>query len=633
MSFLAGFNEKAKRIRLYVITSYYLKPIQILYRIRFVFQKKFLHQFERYRNSYLTRANGNEPFSIVKFPYIRSANFDASELTTGNFRFLNRSVELGIPTNWHPSSETKLWIYNLHYFDYVRTIIRLHQAQQKQDGNTGEHYLLFRRLVTEWISSCPVAMPLAWDAYPLSLRLNNWARAYMVFENELAQDTAFSQMLRQSMYIQSIYLEKHLEYHLLNNHLLENGRTLWLMGHFFNGADDDRWRQKGFSILMESLKADFYEDGGHDERSPMYHQIMLDVYQEVFDILVLANEPVPDYVEPRLNDIKNWFVNVLHPDGNLPLFHDCAFDIAGDPADFIDDGLSPANGLTALDASGYFVLRDLDKHHFFMMDCGSMGPDHKNGHGHCGALSFEASIGGQRFIVDSGVNDYNSDIEWRDYFRSTRAHNTVVIDGCEQSEIWERFRIAQRYATKDVVSSESEFLSFVAASHTGYKRLPGNVSHRRWMCYVDHKFWVICDLIDGTGTHLIESLLHFHPAVQIAEYGVPTDFGHKAKVTRDNIPLQVLSWGASSINHYQGRLSPIQGFYAPRFGECVENTVLGFENNKPLPAWLGYVLLPTDTEAELEFISTGQSGQLNVKSNDTRYHLTFNHDGVELDIL
>ncbi len=615
-----------KRLSLYAVTSYYLKPVQIVYRIKMLFYTRILHRFKWYRDSYLSCATGSEPFKIVQFPYIRPANTDVSSIDSGNFCFLNRYSELGIPTNWNPSSETKLWIYNLHYFDYVRSIALL-----QNDQLDGKPYALFRRLVCEWIASCPVAAPRAWDSYPISLRLSNWLRAYTAFFNELESDRHFSRKLRKSMYTQTIFLEKHLEYEVLNNHLLENGRALWLMGRFFQGADADRWRAKGLSILMDGLRDDFYADGGHDERSPMYHQIMLDVYQEMVDIIEMANEHVPDYLVSRVSDIKKWLTNVLHPDGDLALFNDCAFDIAGAPSDFIDSASPPEYGLTALLDSGFFVIRDQENQNFMMFDCGSMGPDHRNGHGHCGALSFEMSISGQRFIVDSGVSDYHGDIKWRDYFRSTRAHNTVVIDGQEQSEIWDRFRVAQRYQPKDVISSESDELTYIVASHTGYYRLPGNVMHRRWLCNVDQKFWVVCDLIEGRGAHTIESFLHFHPDVQVVRDLTATDYGHSGELVCGDTTLQILSWGACNTTHYHGQQLPLQGHYAPRFGECVENTVWGLEQNKSLPAWLGYVLLPDESEAILQFTANESIGNLQITFADDTYSLIFNYDKVELE--
>ncbi len=614
-----------KRLSQYAITSYYLKPVQFVYRIKMLVYTKLLHKFKWYKDLYQNHATGNESYTVVEFPFIRPTYSDISNIDKGRFCFLNRTVDLGIPIDWNPSTETKLWKYNLHYFDYVRSI-----ALMRTGAPNDKAYALFRRLASEWIASCPVAMPFAWDAYPISLRLNNWLRAYSVFNNELKNDEAFSQKLRQSMYIQTVYLEKHLEYHLLNNHLLENGRSLWLMGRFFNGTDAKRWHAKGLAILMDSMSGDFYADGGHDERSPMYHQIILEVYQEMVDVMECANEPVPANLTLRLSEFKNWLSNVLHPDGNLPLFHDCAFDIAGDPADFTDSVPAPANGLTALEDSGYFVIRDLKSNHFVIMDCGSMGPDHRNGHGHCSALSFEMSISGHRFIVDSGVSDYSGDIRWRDYFRSTRAHNTIVVDAQEQSEIWERYRVARRYQPKDVFYSQSDNLSYVISSHTGYSRLPGRVMHRRWLCYVNQSFWIICDFIEGSGQHRIESLLHFHPDVQISKAPTSTEFGHSGNLVRADTALQILSWGTDNINQYHGQQSPLQGHYAPRFGECFDNTVWGFEQEITAPAWLGYVLIPDETKVNLQFTDQDYAGKLLIEFTDDSYQLTFNHDSVEL---
>ena len=92
-------------------------------------------------------------------------------------------------------------------------------------------------------------------------------------------------------------------------------------------------------------------------------------------------------------------------------------------------------------ASGYFVIRNLDD--MLVVDCGEVGPDYQPGHAHCDTLSFELASDGRTIIVDSGVYDYE-DSEMRRYVRSTRAHNTAMVDGCEQSEIWGAFRVARR---------------------------------------------------------------------------------------------------------------------------------------------------------------------------------------------
>ncbi len=78
-----------------------------------------------------------------------------------------------------------------------------------------------------------------------------------------------------------------------------------------------------------------------------------------------------------------------------------------------------------------------------VIDCGAIGPDYQPGHAHCDTLSYELAIDGRRVIVDSGVHDYEP-TQHRAYARSTPAHNTVVIDGQEQSEMWGVFRVARR---------------------------------------------------------------------------------------------------------------------------------------------------------------------------------------------
>ena len=86
-----------------------------------------------------------------------------------------------------------------------------------------------------------------------------------------------------------------------------------------------------------------------------------------------------------------------------------------------------------------------------------MGPDHLPAHGHCSLFSYELSIAGQRLVVDSGVDEYEPG-PWRDYWRSTRAHNTVIVDGAEQAEIWAAFRTGKRTRLLEMHLRATEFL-------------------------------------------------------------------------------------------------------------------------------------------------------------------------------
>ena len=93
--------------------------------------------------------------------------------------------------------------------------------------------------------------------------------------------------------------------------------------------------------------------------------------------------------------------------------------------------------------SGYYAVNDFAREDFLIVDAGPVCPDYLPAHAHADMLNYELVIRGRRVIVDSGVYEYQAGA-WRDYFRSTRAHNTVEINRENQSEVWSSFRVARR---------------------------------------------------------------------------------------------------------------------------------------------------------------------------------------------
>jgi hypothetical protein len=644
----------------YYLSLRYLKPVQIWARLRLLAQRQVLHPTRIYRSYYLRRASGQEQFSPLRLPetafYPNNAacSLDFGEIDHNTFTFLNRRVCLGQPLNWLPPGETQLWKYNLHYFDVG---LQLAQAYAHQ-GNT-QAFQTFRRLVREWLQSCPVATPIAWDSYPISLRVSNWLKAYTLFEPALKTDITFAAELRRSLYLQAHFLENHLEYHLLGNHLIENGRALLLAGLFFGGAYADRWQNKGKYILWHELQEQFLADGGHFERSPMYHQIMLKLYQEVVALLQLYGQDVPPHVSDRIQAMQAWLRAVLHPDGEIALMNDAALGIAGHPLADLAQTVPPSDGLRPLADSGYFVFRgsvpprngyarqnsaktllDNDptlarngRQNFLLFDCGPLGPDYFPGHGHCDALSYELSLAGQRFIVDSGVGNYYGDLDWRMYYRSTRAHNTVTVNDAEQSEIWGRFRVARRAQPVDVHwAEEGSRLAYVCGSHSGYRRLRGKISHRRWICWIDRHFWLICDQITGQGQHKVDSFIHFDPAVEIVRTPSGPPHSLDGEVKRGATHLRIVPWGIQKVSTYCGECEPIQGWVAPEFGLQVKNVVWGLHQNHELPLWLGYLLWPEQADVAVQVSPLDeQSCHLEVKSVETHYHIVCHSKGTTVE--
>jgi hypothetical protein len=617
-----------RKLFLYSSSVRYLKLVQVLGRLSAIFRRRVLYRFDLFTARYLRRATGRE--QIVPIAFSGEARYpgDVHDLRKGTFTFLNRCACLGQPVNWFPQSESKLWIYNLHYFDYAVSL-----GWDYAQGGDKHPYRVFRRLVREWISNCPIATPLAWDPYPLSLRIKNWIKAYTFFEPVLIEDVSFATELRRSLYAQASFLEDNLEFHLLGNHLIENGRALLFAGLFFADRVAERWQRKGERILWRELHEQFLDDGGHCERSPMYHQMMVELYQEVISVLDVQGYTVPEDVIERVEAMQEWSCAVLHPDGEIPLLNDAVLGVAPVPVEPPKGAPTAPAGLKALSDSGYFVFRDDSARDFVIFDCGPLGPDHQPGHGHCDMLSYELSLSGQRLIVDSGVGNYYGELDWRTYYRSTRAHNTVVVDGSEQSEIWDRFRVARRARALGVRwADRGPELAYTIGAHSGYCRLKGNPVHHRWMCWVDRSFWLVCDQVIGEGWHQVDSLVHFHPQAHVVSVPKIAELGQVGEVRRGGVNLKVVPWGVQSVYAYCGETDPIQGWYAPEFGTRVKNHVWSFSWVGKLPVWLGYVLWPEPTDVTVQVSTFSErSCCIDVRSGEMLYHIVCSPADVNVE--
>jgi uncharacterized heparinase superfamily protein len=614
----------------YFFSAYYLKPIQVFSRLSMLTRRKVLHRSRAYRLRY-SRSTFNYEQIITPLTFADGIHqpYSQDEIGNGVFTFLNRRVNLGKPIDWFPQEETQLWRYNLHYFDYVIVL-----GKDYAESGDKDLYKLFRQLVKEWMQSCPVAKPVAWDSYPVSLRLSNWIKAYSLFEPAISKDIEFLKEFLQNLYVHASYLEKNIEYHLLGNHLIENGRALLLAGLFFTDDHADRWQKIGERILWEELDEQFLRDGGHFERSPMYHQIMLNLYREVISILKSQNSDIPSKVTDKVKLMELWLGSVLHPDGQIALLNDSALGIAGDSTSVLDRSMVSSDRFAALSESGYFAFRDCAAQNYLIFDCGPLGPDYLPGHGHCDTLSFELSLERKRIIVDSGVGNYYGDIDWRSYYRSTRAHNTVVIDGAEQSEIWGRFRVARRARPLDVVWADNDSkLIYAIGSHTGYHRLPGSITHRRWMCWIDRSFWLVCDQITGRGRHSVESFIHFDPEVEMVHVPSWSDPDVSGEVKRGSTNLKIIPWGVNKITTYRGETDPIQGWVAPEFGLNKENKVWGFYKEDRLPIWFGYVLWPNGAEVRVDHAPIDENtNRIDIKSAAKQYQIFVSYKYVKMEI-
>lgn len=482
----------------------------------------------------------------------------ASMLSPTRFRFIGYEAELEAACDWNRLGVAKLWLYNLHYFDDLR-------AQDAADRSRWH-----RDLIGRWLVQNPPGTGHGWEPYPTSLRIVNWI-AWVLAGNDLASAL-------ESLAIQARVLSATLEFHLLGNHLLANAKALVFAGCFFSGPEADGWLQIGLDLLDNQLNEQILDDGGHFELSPMYHATIL---EDLLDLIQLA-QLFPTQLEGKrpawqmlAGRMLGWLADMTHPDGEIAFFNDAAFGIARTHADLTTYAAwfgivqtRNAEALRVLDASGY--VRFQSGAFWVIFDAAEIGPSYLPGHGHADVLSLEVSLDGQRLLANSGTSTYENDAV-RIEERSTAAHGTVEIDGYSSSEVWASFRVGRRAHPFDLSTGTKDGVLSAAASHDGYRWLPGKPIHRRDIA-VSPDALRVTDSISGAGEHSVRGRLTLHPSVrsvtqQPAGWRLVSANGRVVRVTID---------GASE-------LLTEKGHFAPTFGQRVLRPVLVWRYDGQLP--------------------------------------------------
>lgn len=471
------------------------------------------------------------------------------------FRFLNIDGDLS-EVGWDGPQREKLWRYNQHYFDDLNSI----KADERKE--------LHLQLIQDWIKCNPPGFGTGWDPYPVSLRIVNLVK-WALRKNE------FSGKAKQNLAIQLRWLRKRLEFHLLGNHLFSNAKALVFGGLFFEGKEADGWLKKGLSILLRQIPEQILDDGGHFELSTMYHAL---AFEDLLDLINVAKCFSDRLNEEQSKQVYSWYEvaekmhfwldTMCHPDGEISFFNDSAFDVAPKKSEL--DAYANRVLTTKLNNSKYSevyhtnsgYLKIIKKESVAFLDVAKVGPDYLPGHAHADTLTFEWSIGKHRVIVNSGTSCYGNSKE-RLWQRGTAAHNTVLVDRQNSSEVWGGFRVARRAYPNELQVSQNEHnkATEVHCSHDGYFRLSGKPKHcRKWM--MDGESFLIEDYVSET-TKEAEARFHFHPDVQVC---------HEDNRNSGTIQLPDGSNTEWTIIEGIGRLEASS--WHPRFGVSVPNICL-----------------------------------------------------------
>ena len=403
-----------------------------------------------------------------------------------------------------------LWEFNLHYGEYlIPFVVKGREEGQKEIILKGRD--IFRSLAADFdrpgngrapyvLSLQTINLLISWDALG---HLKNYmsGKAEGLFYGDLYRKYRF--------------LQTHMEKHLLANHYLENLKAILILAITFG---EKEVVDEYLKLLNNELKEQILPDGMHYERSFMYHKLVLEDLLRI--VLASLGTPWEEEIKKSLNPvIRKMCIFSDRMESNLPrtlLFNDSADNVAKpvanllkaaehlgiiEKSELIKYSKETASGY-AFPHAGYF--KQNKGIYNIVVDAGEVGPDYNPGHHQNDCLSFELFAKDIPVFVNSGCFSYTGEI--RAYNRSTKAHNTFLIDETEQSQCWQSHRVAKRMKNVALTMEEDGFVGQFTdfCGHTG----------KRTLAFDGHTLSIKDECISD-GKHNITSYLHIAPGLKI----------------------------------------------------------------------------------------------------------------------
>jgi uncharacterized heparinase superfamily protein len=469
-----------------------------------------------------------------------------AKLTAEEILDLGHPSDIKVP--WELSRFHQVWWLGKAYW-----VTRNEQYAQK-----------FGALIEDWIEQDPLGEGPNWTAaMEAAIRACNWIAGYYFFCESRSLSSQFWLRFLKSLYAHGRFIENNLEYSWRNgNHLLSDIVGLTFLGNFFHQTSFGKlWLRRGVASLQEAMEEQVYPDGVDYEKSTSYQRLVLELFYSATILCMKNNIRFTGRYMQQLERMVEFVQHYTRPDGSAPLIGDADdgrlfkfsmsenlndhrhvlsvgailfdrrdFRVAA--GEFSQDALWFFGGegfekhqrlqgeplqlsSRAFPDGGFYTLRSSDAHIF--VDAGDLGMMGRGGHGHNDTLSFELWAHGAPMIVDSGTYAYTSDAKARAEFRSTRAHNTVVVDGREIAEFADLWRVKSDGTDPKVLEwNTSDQRDVLVAEHHGYQRLASGVTHQRGFELNKQEFELaITDEFRGHGSHEIQSFLHFAPGVKL----------------------------------------------------------------------------------------------------------------------
>ena len=604
---------------------------------------------------------------------------EADRICRHEFSLLGyEKLDYGPNIDWHcdpvhgKRSPLKPW-FKINYLDFhevgdhkIIWELNRHQhlvALAKARLLTGDQ-IYTNELTLQWYSWVQA------NAYPLGI---NWASALEVAFRSLSWlwvrnllagcaelSAGFEADLLVALQLHGRYIERYLStYFSPNTHLIGEAVALFFIGTLCPQISAaERWRNTGWRIILEESKRQLRPDGVYFEQALYYHVYALDFFQHARLLASENGHAIPESFDNTLRKMLE-VVDALSKFGPIEGFGDDdggrVFNPRRNRVEHMTDPLAvgsilydrhyPASGLTeeaiwlfgdkavevherrvptpgaprAFKSAGIYLIDDDGPCAQQMMIDAGQQETGRSGHGHADALSIRLSVGGYRFLIDPGTYCYISDGKDRDSFRGTGAHNTLRVDELDQAVPDGPFAWSSIPNVEAETWLNGQTFDFFAGRHDGYSRLPNLVLHRRFVFHVKGGFWVVRDVAEGHGSHLLESLWHFAPQLEVREEerGLLLVRSPASEKSAERIGIALLFDQQSDWKTEVG-----ESFVSPAYGSKQPGHVLRASIHAELPAECAVLTLPASQAAGIgTFAAISDRGIRGVRGY--RYQTTY----------
>lgn len=509
-----------------------------------------------------------------------------------------------------------LWEPNRHM--HLVTLAQAYALSRDQ-----RYFQVIRRHLEHWFDTCPYGQGVNWaSSLELGIRLINWSLTWQllggahapVFESN--EGTVFRQRWLDSIYQHAEFIRGHFSrYSSANNHLIGEASGLFVAAttwpHWSQAAV---WRDEGQAILEREAIRQNTDDGVNREQAVSYQQHVIDL---LLLPLLIAQANGIDFsgaYKSAIEKMLEFLASIMDVGGHVPMIgdsddglavklaqgsDDCRYRsvlatgailfqrsdfwqkavklddktrwLLGDKAEHpIKDTTHnrPLPTRQAFHKGGYFILGcDFEGPNEIrlLVDAGPLGYEQIAAHGHADALSFTLSVGGDEFLIDPGTYAYHTQGLWREYFRGTSAHNTLRVDGQDQSVQGGNFMWLKKAEAICSHWESSKSADLFEGWHDGYRRLSDSVTHlRRIRLDKLTRKITIEDQLTMNEEHIIELFFHFNEHCRIKRGTDSYTIEHGKNRLKLILPEPL---GNARHQLVSGDIDPVMGWVSRRFDD------------------------------------------------------------------